>query len=164
MRSSEKEKLLNDLIRDPNYEAFRSEVYDLSLAEFRGLRRYSARTFLAIAASIVLAGGLALTFFRPSQPSQNATTAPIHFQSDQRPIIPSVASRPLEIVEVVRSLPNFQTGVATSARRGAVETVQSSLATVDPVDDAELFALFPNNSVGFVHTSEGKKLFLSGRL
>ena len=39
MPSSEKERLVDDLLRDANYEAFRREVHELSLAEFQPKRR-----------------------------------------------------------------------------------------------------------------------------
>jgi hypothetical protein len=178
MRSSEKEKLLDDLLRDANYEAFRAEVYELSAAEFRAKRRPSGRLiYFALAASVVLLGTVLSFSLRtktsaPRMAASNAAAAPsgessakiaTAFQKDRVPTFAFIATAALEPVDVVRSLSDITLLVSTPSRptRG-VEVVYSDLATVDPVTDAQLLALFPHEAVGFFHTAQGKKLVVIG--
>lgn len=162
MRSSDQEKLLDDLLRDPNYEAFRAEVYDLSLTEFRaGRRRHSAALYLAVAASIVLAGLLAMTARNQKQPALTTHVPAVVIQNDQVPIISFVETVPLGTWDVVRSVPDRTVMVEIQERApGTVEFFQSNPATVSEVNDAQLLALFPNDGVGFIHTASGKRLVL----
>jgi hypothetical protein len=161
--SSDKEKLLNDLLCDPNYKAFRAEVFDLSRAEFQaGHRRRSRLVYFALAASITILGTVLLFFFRGRPHVQivaGQTADAVVFQKDQLPTIALIETMQLEPVEVIRSLPDRHLLVSTPKIRGPqLDVIYSDPATVDPVNDAQLLALFPNNTVGFVTTSRGKKL------
>jgi hypothetical protein len=161
--SSDKEKLLNDLLRDANYEAFRAEVFDLSRAEFQAKHRARSRAvYLALAASIAILGAvLALSFSAKKPPEKTATPRndAVAFQLDQVPPITLIETTQLEPVEVIRSFPDRSLLVSTSSHR-TVDLVYSDLATVSEVNDAQLLALFPHETVGFVTTPRGRKLIV----
>ena len=171
MPSSEKEKLLDDLLRDANYEAFRRETEELSRAEFCAKHhRRSWWPYLALAASVVLIGTLVFISASSKKRSQDLaasrsnaapTLAPNAFQRDQLPPISLITSVQLEPVEVVRSLADRSLFVSTPNHRDrALELVQSDPATIDSVNDAELIALFPNETVGFIASPSGRRFVL----
>ena len=159
MPCSEKEKLLNDLLRDANYEAFRKEVYELSAAEFRSKRQPQTSFYLALAASIALAGTLVVLAVRLNKPTEVPVPSAVTFQNDRLPVIDRVQTSRLETMEVVRSVADHKLIVTTrNHRRDAVEFIVSDAATVERVNDSELLALFPDETLGFVTTPQGKKL------
>lgn len=159
MPCSEKEKLLNDLLRDANYEAFRKEVYELSAEEFRSERRPQTSFYLALAASIVLAGTLVVFAARLNKPTEVAVPSAATFQNDGLPVIDRIQTTKLETIEVVRSVADRTLIITTpNYRRDAVEFIVSDTATVERVNDSELLALFPDETLGFVATPQGKKL------
>jgi hypothetical protein len=169
MPSSEKEKLLEDLFRDANYEAFRAETQELCNLEFRAKRQPRSRPYLALAASLVLIGTIVFVSLnpktgirRPGSGAPNVTSplAATAFPRDQLPIIKLITSVQLETVETVRSLADRNLLISTKHRDRTLQLIQSDPATVDSVNDAELFALFPNETVGFVVTPQGRKLVL----
>ena len=161
--SSDKEKLLDDLLRDANYEAFRAEVFELSRAEFQAKRRGRSRlTYLALAASIVILGTMLFFPARMQKPFQ--TTAPqaaaaVAFQKDLHATISLIETIELKPGDVIRSLPDRHLLVNTpQLRNPPLGYIYSDSNTVVQVNDAQLLALFPNDTVGFVTTSRGKKL------
>ncbi len=186
MSSSEKEKLLNDLLRDANYEAFRKDVRELSIAEFRGAHRPRSRMrWLALAAAIVLIGSALFFSIRPSKPGTVMTEregldatrmadsvakpevssdrAASAFQNDQQPLFVLIRSKELQPVEVVRSLPDLTLLVSTPVQAArAVEVVHSDRATVNFVSDDEFIALFPPDTIGFFNSLHGKRLVIMG--
>lgn len=166
MRSSDKEKLLDELLRDPNYDAFRAEVYELSLNEFRAKERHPFAVYLGLAASIVILGLLlALWQGRSTEtvtarpPASVASTAAV--QPDQFPAIPLVETTALEMTEVIRSVPDHRLLVRSPERpEDAIRFVFSDPATVSRVNDEQFIALFPKDSVGIFQTAGGRKFVL----
>jgi hypothetical protein len=162
MPSSEKEKLVDDLLRDANYEAFRAEVRELSLAEFQFKRRSRfLPMWLGLAASLAIAG--TLLFFGATKGKKPDSTVPraeaIAFHEDQVPVISLIQTIQLDPVEIVRSLPDRSLIVRSPNLPGAgIELAHSDASSVDRLNDAELLSLFPNETIGFVTTSRGKRL------
>ena len=161
MPCSEKEKLLDDLLRDANYEAFRAEVYELSAAEFQAKRRPRTLIYLGLAASIAAVGALVVINVSVKKPASTAVPAAVAFQEDRGTVISRIQTSRLEIIEIVRSVADRNLIVSTPNHgRTGVKIVGSDPATVDRVNDAELLALFPDETVGFVTTEKGKKLIV----
>ena len=161
MPSSEKERLVDDLLRDANYEAFRREVHELSLAEFQTKRRSRLLPVWAgLAATIVIVGML---LFVTTKGKKTGSTVPrpeaIAFQRDQLPVISLIQTIQLEPIEIVRSIPD-RSLIVGSPNYGptGIDLVYSAANTVDRVTDAELLSLFPNETIGFVTTSRGRRL------
>jgi hypothetical protein len=162
MPSSEKERLVDDLLRDANYEAFRTEVHELSLVEFQTRRRSRfVPIWLGLAASLVLVGILLFVKQGKEQVSRVPRAEAIAFQKDGASVISLIETIQLEPVEIVRSIPDRSVIVNSPAYPGAgIEKVRSDTATVDRVNDAELLSLFPNETIGFVTTSRGRRLVM----
>ena len=133
MPSSEKERLVDDLLRDANYEAFRREVHELSLAEFQTKRRSRLLpVWLGLAATIVIVG----TFLFVTKGKKTGSTVhrpeAIAFQRDQLPVISVIQTIQLEPVEIVRSIPD-RSLIVSSPNYGptGIDLVYSAASTVD---------------------------------
>jgi hypothetical protein len=149
MNSSEKRRLLDDVIRDPNYEAFRAEVYEGAWVEFRKQHRKSWQgSCLALAASVAALGMLWLQWesrsAHPKAGSVPAQAAPFAMAT-----VELVSSKPLDPVNIVRSIVNRNLFVDTE-RNGRVEMVQGRSEPVAELSDRQLVGLFPNEPRGFI--------------
>jgi hypothetical protein len=162
MPSSDKDKLLDDLIRDANYEAFRADSYGLGLDEFRFRRtRKSKSVLLALAAVIVVGGFLILAFRTPKEVEREKDILTGLFQPDQGAMLATVDTVPLQHPESIRSVPERALVLETAA--SSLDLVRSDRSTVNAVTDAELFAVLPRTSVGFVRTPQGTTMFFGYR-
>lgn len=168
MPSSEEQKLLNDVLRDADYATFRAEVYEMSLKEFNGGReRPVAAVFLAVAAVAVVATLIALSLKTQKEPrvdQQVVTTTPT--ANDNAPELFFVKTGSLSSAEVVRSVPDQSQLIHTQVGSlAALPFVHSDPATLSPMQDIELLALFTSDSLGFLRTGKGESLyyFAAGR-
>jgi hypothetical protein len=162
MPSSEEQQLLHDVLRDADYAAFRAEVYEMSLAEFNADRRRPVTVvFLAVAAVALVAVLIVLALrtekeLRPNP--QVVTVAPS--ANNNNPGLFLLKSSPLPPNEVVRSVADQSQIVETQAGSLAmIPFVRSNPATLSPMQDTELLALFTSDSVGFLRTGKGESLY-----
>jgi hypothetical protein len=171
MPTSERETLLLDVLRDPNYEAFRREALDLCRCELRRGRRkvIPVPFWMAIAAALLMVAFLAGRSRRPEQTAPvTASVAPAP-PTDGRPLIAWVYTQALDPLHVVRSFPDSRVSFSTStapftARRQQIEIVHSTTASFTEINDEQLLAMFPDQPAGFVQTSHGRELVLFDRM
>lgn len=162
MPSSEEEQLLNDVLRDADYAAFRAEVYETSLAEFNaGRQRPVAGIFLAVAAVVLVGVLIALNLTTQKEPAADRRVVSIApTVNDNAPELFHVKSVALSPVEVVRSVADQ--GQVIHSELGSLATVpfvHSDPATLSPMRDTELLALFSSDALGFLRTAKGDSLY-----
>ena len=162
MPSSEEQQLLHDVLRDADYTAFRAEVYEMSLGEFNADRqRPITAIFLAVAAVALVAGliGLNLRTEKEVRPGpQVVSVAPASNSNDPGAFLVKSSSLPPH--EVVRSVADRSQIVETQAGGVAlIPFIRSNPATLNPMRDTELLALFTSDSLGFLRTGNGESLY-----
>ena len=143
MPFSDKEKLLEDLLRDANYEEFRKEVHELSLAEFRAAHRPARWIWHAALAASIVVLGMVLAYSSRTKPRSDDAgksrvtntqklKAPISedgrrlfksngppdraanaFQNDRLPIFTFIETKVLQPIEVVRTMADLNLIVDT---------------------------------------------------
>lgn len=161
MPSSDEQRLLDDVLRDANYAAFRAETYELSRAEFkRGRKRPLKTALLAVAAVVVISTLLAISF---AGNNRRSTPDPLsaNVTSDlPAGAIATVQSTSLEPAELLRSV--FDRGLiveTTKSGNSRIQLVQSHPSTLVEIKDAELLALFSDDSLGFLRSGERLSLY-----
>jgi len=154
MKTTEKEKLLNDVLHDESYAAFRAGLFDDTLEELRRHRAArSRRRVLALAACLPIAAGL-YALLAPSTPP---------------------ASQPISTVAVVRTVPLAKeqivttatmTPQSTTARAKVVyvttsaadmEVVQTAGQAMQTLTDQQLLDLFKGQPVALVTISPSER-------
>ncbi len=154
MKTTEKDKLLNDVLHDEGYAAFRAGLFDDTLAELRrqrGARR--RRRLLALAACLPIAAGL-YSLLAPSTPP---------------------ASHPSSTVAVVRTVPLAEDQLVTTAMMTApptmarakvvfvttaaanIEVVETAGQAMQMLTDQQLLDLFKGQPVALVTISPGER-------
>ena len=154
MKTTEKDKLLNDVLHDEGYAAFRAGLFDDTLAELRrqrGARR--RRRLLALAACLPIAAGLYALLAPPTPP----------------------AGRPSSTVAVVRTVPLAGDQIVTTATMTStpttaqakvvfvttaaahIEVVQTTGQAMQMLTDQQLLDLFKGQPVALVTISPGER-------
>jgi hypothetical protein len=160
MPSSEDQRLLNDVLRDAEYAAFRAEVYEMSLAEFKAGEPHPARAILmAVAAVALIAVAIALTL-RTRQESPARQRAAHSVSAASATTLAILNTAPLPAADVIRSFRDQSEMLETeSSQLRAIPLVQSDPATIRPLQNAELLALLTSDSLGFLRTARGDNLY-----
>ena len=154
MKTTEKEKLLNDVLHDEGYAAFRAGLFDDTLAQLRRQRAArSRRRLLALAACLPIAAGLYSLLAPPTPP----------------------ASQPFSTVAVVRTAPLAGDQIVTTATMtppptmaqakvvfvttaaANMEVVQTAGQAVQMLTDQQLLDLFKGQPVALVTISPGER-------
>jgi hypothetical protein len=148
MRSSEKEKLLNELIAEGDYQQFREELLASTAKEFRRAhRKSSGKLWLALAACVALTAVLSMQFFSPKQ---KQTVASVSTPSQAPLLNPKfapveiVTSKPIPDSDVIRTVPSQALIVRTRI-------------TLPEISDVQLLALFKGQGAGFVEGEGGRR-------
>lgn len=160
MRSSEEQQLLRDVLRDAEYAAFRAEVYEMSLTEFNaGRQRPATAIFLAVAAVALVAALIALSPRTEPEPRPQVVTA-TPAPNSSNPELLLVKSVPLPPNEVIRSVADQSQLIETrTSGLGMIPLFRSDPATLSPMADVELLALFSSDSLGFLRTAKGESRY-----
>ncbi len=154
MKTTEKDKLLNDVLHDEGYAAFRAGLFDDTLAELRRQRAARRRRrLLALAACLPIAAGLYSLLAPPTPP----------------------ASHPFSTVAVVRTVPLAEDQIVTSATMTAppttarakvvfvttaaanIEVVQTAGQAMQMLTDQQLLDLFKGHPVALVTIGPGER-------
>jgi hypothetical protein len=146
MKTTDKERLLNDVLEDERYRAFRSGMRSDILRELQHGRRKNtwARGALALAACVPVACAVYLWFAHEKASSTvgGSSVAIVH-------------SRPLRGEEVVRTKDFEQTSadvLVVKTANAEIEVVKSRNAT-EEVSDQQLLELFKGQPVALVTVS-----------
>ena len=154
MKTTEKDQLLNDVLNDKDYAAYRAGLFDDMLAELR--RHRSARRrrrLLALAACLPIAAGLYSLLAPPTTPGSHPVSTV--------GVVRTVALADDQIVTTAtRTFPTtaVQTKVelVTSAAAN-VEIVQTAGQAMPMLSDQQLLDLFKGQPVALVTISPGER-------
>jgi hypothetical protein len=154
MKTTEKDRLLKDVLHDEGYAAFRAGLFDDTLAELRRQRTArKRRRLLALAACLPIAAGLYSLLAPPTPP----------------------ASHPSSTVAVVRTAPLAEDQIVTTAMMAAspttaqakvvfvtttaanIEVVQTAGQAMQMLTDRQLLDLFKGQPVALVTISPGER-------
>ena len=154
MKTTEKDQLLNDVLRDEGYAAFRAGLFDDTLAQLRRQRAAKRRRrLLALAACLSIAAGLYSLLAPPTPP----------------------ASHPFSTVAVVRTVPLAEDQIVTTATMtlpprtaqakvvfvttaaANIEVVQTAGQAVQTLTDQQLLDLFNGQPVALVTIRPGER-------
>jgi hypothetical protein len=154
MKTTEKDRLLNDVLHDEGYAAFRAGLFDDTLTELRRQRAAGRRhRLLALAACLAAAAGL-YSLLAPPTPSE---------------------SHPTSTVSVVRTVPLARAQIVTTATMtlspataqaevlfvttasANVEVVQTAEQTMPMLTDQQLLELYKGQPVALVTISPGER-------
>lgn len=158
--NDKQERLLQDLIRDQGYLAFRDELWHATIAEAQRRRWLRTRNrYLAVAACLVL-GGLVFAW-REWQPQGGAVRS--------SPIA-SVRSGPLRNMPIVRTRPGGIAVIATGPWSDSLSPESPSLpvivrtelepGAVPQLSDQDLQDLFRGHPTALVSLSSGRAQFI----
>jgi hypothetical protein len=163
MHSFNRERLLTDVLENEEYREFRDQTFRAVQREYSTVHRRNATSsrWLAIAAVLV---GLAVVwgFRKPAvleQADIRSETLPLP-GADEIPRIPQVWSSPMELVDIVRSVPDMSILVETPAVSRGIDIVYTRPAYLPEITDAQLLALFPGKGSGIVNGPEGKRFVI----
>ena len=143
-----KPELLNDVLSEGDYSAFRDRLRDDFRAKV-GRRAHRSRILLAMAASIALIG--AILFYPRSHQSQIAAVAPVAQNG-----IAIFETSPLKPEEIISG--SFTPFTTIETHVAAIMTIVTLPNAVETVNDAELLASFPDHPVGLIAGAGGRKL------
>jgi hypothetical protein len=155
MRSFDHDKLLDDVLADESYRAFRVRTLREARREFRSVHRgKSIYPCLAIAAALVVLGVIWIGRDAPkieSSPVAGATQIPPPLE---------VPPEKLGSVAIVRTTPSkiviVETPVVADTQAWMVHTRPSAIE----INDAQLLALFAGRPAGFFRGPAGKEFVL----
>jgi hypothetical protein len=144
-----KPNLLDDVIQDGDYSAFRDELRARFIGEARRARRRRTTAWLAMAASIALLGFV--VFF--SRPHRNS--AVVQGAKETVATIRTTTLKPEEMLATTTSVL-----VALDTRSFTASTFSTTRnVDVQSLTDADLLALFPEHPAGLI-AAHGEKRFL----
>ncbi|HEY6229344.1 MAG TPA: hypothetical protein VI282_19655 [Verrucomicrobiae bacterium] len=142
-----KPELLNDVLSEGEYSAFRDKLAGDFRAEVRS-RSHRRKIFLAMAASIAFLA--AILFYPRSHQSQTVAQAlPLHKATS------TFETSRLKPEEIVSARFTALTTIETQPPEMVIITTFSN--HTEMVNDAELLALFPDHPIGIVSGSNGRK-------
>jgi hypothetical protein len=159
MKTPEQDRLLDDVLRNEGYMAFRAELYQRSLAEFSRQRWLKTRNqLLALAACVPVV----LCLYLLSTPRPVTTTK-------AQAVAAIVRSMPLAKDQIVATARLAVTLVKTmpqdlqlSFKPDRIEVVHTSdrLDSVATISDEQLLALFQGHPIALVTPRSGTKAFV----
>jgi hypothetical protein len=154
MKTTEKDRLLNDVLHDEGYAAFRAGLFDDTLAELRRQRATRrGRRLLALAACLPIAAGLYYLLAPPTpqaiQPlSTGAVVRTVPLGRDQivatAPMTPPPTMAQTKVVFVTTADAN-------------IEVVQTTGQAIQMLTDQQLLDLFHGQPVALVTISPGER-------
>ena len=152
MKTTEKDRLLKDVLHDEGYAAFRAGLFDDTLAELRRQRAARRRRrLLALAACLPIAAGLYSLLAPPTLPASHpfstvAVVRTLPLAEDQVVNTATMRPRPMEAQVVF---------VKTAAAN--IEVVQTAGQAVQMLTDQQLLDLFNGQPVALVTISPGER-------
>jgi len=156
MKTPEQDRLLDDVLRNESYVAFRAELYRKSLAEFRRQRWFKTRNqLLAIAACVPVILGLYLL-----STLRTATT------TKAQPAFATIRSTPLSKDRIIKTAGLTATLVTTTSadlqltfQPARIEFVRTGdrLESFATISDEQLLDLFPGRPIALVTRGPGTK-------
>ena len=163
MKTPEQDRLLDDVLRNESYVAFRAELYRKSLVGFRRQRWVKSRNqLLAVAACVPVILGLYLLSTPRTATRTNAQSA-----------VATIRSAPLSKDQIIKTAGLTATLVATASgdlqpavQPARVEFVRTGdrLESFVTISDEQLLDLFPGRPIALVSRGLGTKtlVFLDG--
>ena len=160
MPSSDERRLLDDVLRDANYAAFRAETFELCQAEFNQGRRRPVKGVLFAVAAVVAVSTLLIVTILPGwnrRSNREAVTGnTVSVQKAEG--LALIKSMPIIPAETVHSVPDRSLALET-AQYSSIERVRSNPSTLVEIQDAELIALFKDDTLGFLRSGERLSLY-----
>jgi hypothetical protein len=151
MNETEKERLLNDLLRDDSYTEFRGELFERMRGKMRQARALrKASKLLAWAACVTIAIGLLSHRDRTAKPSAAIS------------IVEEIRTVPLRLDQVVTTATlkgeaTFSELQFVSTPDSNVEVIYTVSGSLEKISDEELLELFKGQSVVLVHTGPNRR-------
>jgi hypothetical protein len=160
MHSSEKERLLTQVIENRDFKAFREEMFHAGRAELRRSRFRAAWrrhplawiAWSAMAASILAGAILVLNPGSESEQGMNPAESP-------KPTI-CIQSTAMDPKDVARSVADRGIIVETTRISSSSLAIVETRGSVPLADDAELLAVFAGRPSGLIRTAAGVQLVL----
>lgn len=142
-----KPELLNDVLSEGDYSAFRDKLAGDFRAEVRS-RSHRRKIFLAMAASIAFLA--AILFYPRSHQSQTVAQAlPL------RKATPTFETSGLKPEEIISA--RFTALTTIETQPAEITTIVTSPNSIGTLNDAELLALFPDHPIGLISASAGRR-------
>jgi hypothetical protein len=153
MKTTEKDRLLQDVLHDEGYVAFRSGLFDDTLAELRRRRvARRRRRLLALAACLPIAAAL-YSVLAPSHPPTNHPLSKVA-------VVRTVPLAEDQIVATAMTLPpttpRAKVVLVTSAATD-IQVVQTAGPAMQMLTDQQLLDLFTGQPVALVTISPGER-------
>jgi hypothetical protein len=154
MKTTEKDRLLKDVLHDENYAAFRAGLLDDTLAELRRQRAArSRRRLLALAACLPIAAGL-YSLLAPSTP-------PVSHPASTVAVVRTVPLAGDQIVTTATVTPPATTAQAkvvfVTTAAANMEIAQTAGQAMQMLTDQQLLDLFKGQPVALVTISPGER-------
>ena len=154
MQFFEMQRLLNETVRDQQYEVFRAKTFTAGLRVLRAKQRHVIwPKRLAIAAVVAFMLGLGFLQFHRRSKSMREASQDTAF---------SFVSRPLEAKQVVRSRKDGKVLVETRKNGQEVEIVETAPVALVELNDQELLAIFGDRPAGLVRNGNKAELLILG--
>jgi hypothetical protein len=161
MKTTEKDRLLHDVLHDEGYAAFRAGLFDDTLTELRRQRAAGRRhRLLALAACLAAAAGLYSLLAPPTQLESHPTSTVS--------VVRTVPLAEAHIVTTATMTPSAMTAQAkvvfVTTAAASFEVVQTAEQTMQVLTDQQLLDLFNGQPVALVTISPGERrlVLLSG--
>lgn len=153
MPSSEKQNLLNEILFDSDYDAFRHECFRAGLIAFRARHPHRKRfspALLAMAAVIALLFAI-VTLTRPTPGLHLEPKSPVE----------TVVSAPLNATDVVHTESAAAIFLQTDLSKPSFETVESSRTTLPAeLNDRALLAVLGDRPIAIVRRGDSSKVLI----
>ena len=162
MHSSDRERLLAEVIHDEDYAAFRRRAFVAARREIRKRRRGGhMAVWLALAAAVAL---MAAIWWPPNGnvvKKAQVETVPLIAETAEVPLVEIVTTKPAAPEMVVRTLaePNLIVET-TEVQGGMVQVVHTQPSYLLEVTDEQVLALFGGAPVGWMESESGKSLIV----
>ena len=157
MKTTEKERLLNDLLRDEDYAAFRAGLLDNILAELRRQRiARRQRRLLALAACLPIAAGIYFLIAPPTPPVHRPSSAVAVVRT-----VPLAGDQIVTTTTTTTSLPMAQSRVLiVTTTTGNIPIVETVAQPMELLTDRQLLELFKDQPIALVTVSPNERLLV----
>jgi len=151
MNETEKERLLNDLLRDDSYTEFRGELFEHMGGKMRQARAVGkASKLLVWAACVTIAIGLLGHRYRTAKPPAGIS------------IVDEIRTVPLRADQVVTTATakgeaTFSELQFVSTPDSHVEVIYTVSGSLEKISDEQLLELFKGQAVVLVHTGPNRR-------
>jgi hypothetical protein len=157
MKTTEKERLLNDVLRDEDYAAFRAGLLENMLDKMR--RQRSARRqhrWLALAACLPIAAGIYF-LLAPGTPPVGRPSSRVAVVRT----VPLASDHIVTTTSATRSLPRAQSKVLiVTTTGGNIPIVKTAAQPMELLTDRQLLDLFKGQSIALVTVSLNERRLL----